>query len=137
MSIYFEKARELGELILLSDEAKNLAEATDAFIKDEDAKKKFEEYKLYQQDVQKSMSNKQMTKEEFKIASKRLTEMAIELKQIPTIASLNFAENEYNGLIQQVMNILKLTITGANVEENAGCGCCSSRGCSSCGGSCN
>ena len=135
MSIYFEKARELGNLILSSDYAIELADANAELNSNENAKKKMEEYKAYQSSVQESMNKKAMTQEEFKIASKRLSEMAIELKHDQSIAALIFAENEYNGFVNQVMNILKLTITGASLEEENeanGCAGCKTSNCSGC-----
>lgn len=135
MSIYYEKARELGNLILSSDYAKALTDASEAFNADEETKRKFEEYKSYQASIKDSMDKKVMTSEEFKIASRRLTEMGAELKQIDTIAALTYAENEFNGFVNQVMNILKLTITGASLNEEpkaSGCSGCSTRSCGGC-----
>jgi len=153
MSIYFEKARELGNLILTSEQAKNLADASAAFNKNEEAKEKLEEYKKYSANVQESADKKLLGKEELKIATQRLTEMVVDLKKDPDVAALTLAEGEFNGFVNQVMNILKLTITGAPVEEeennkegNGGCGGCSSSsdinnnssGCNSdCSSSCN
>lgn len=135
MSIYYEKARELGNLILSSEQAINLTDASTAFNANEEAKRKMEEYKEYKASVQESMDKKAMTQEEFKIASRRLTEMIADLKKDPDIATLMFAENEFNGFVNQVMNILKLTITGAPIEESEekGCSGCTTSDCNSCG----
>lgn len=139
MSIYFEKARELGNLILTSEQAKNLADASANFNNNEEAKQKLEEYKKYSASVQESADKKVLGKDELKIATQRLTEMVVELKKDPDVAALTLAEGEFNGFVNQVMNILKLTITGAPVEEGDAkedsCGGCSSN--SECGSSCN
>lgn len=135
MSIYYEKARELGDLILQSEQSLRLADATAEFKQSEEAQIKMNEYKAYQGNIQESMSKGVMSQDDFKIATKRLTEMAVEVKQDPVIGALIFAENEFNGFVNQVMNVLKMTITG---ESQAGCGedscsgCASSGGCSSC-----
>lgn len=135
MSIYFEKARELGNLILASEHAIALTDASVNFNSNKESKQKMEEYKAYQASVQASIDKKAMSKDEYKIASKRLAEMAIELKKDESIAGLIYAENEFNSFVNQVMNILKLTITGASVEEEngpAGCAGCRTNNCNSC-----
>lgn len=127
MTECFDKARELGNLILLSDKAKLLADANNEFMLDFDAKEKMDEYKKYQENVKESMQNKDTSKEEITIMTRRLTEMATELKEIPTVAALVFAENEYNAFVNNVMGIVKATIMGQNTE-------CDSGSCSSCSG---
>ncbi len=129
MSECFDKARELGNLILLSDQAKLLADANNEFLLDFDAKEKMDEYKKYQEDVKVSMSSKDISKEEITIMTRRLTEMAAELKEIPTVAALVFAENEYNAFVNNVMGVVKATIMGQNTE-------CDSGSCSSCSSGC-
>ncbi len=127
MSECFEKARELGNTILASDHALRLADATNEFQLDDEAKTKMEEYQKYQEDVRVSMQNSETSKEEITIMTRRLTEMATELKEIPTVAALVFAENEYNAFVNNVMGIVKATIMGQNTD-------CGEGGCSSCSG---
>ncbi len=129
MSECFDKARELGELILLSEKARLLADANNEFLLDMDSKVKFDEYKKYQEDVKISMQNKDVSKEEITIMTRRLTEMAAELKEIPTVAALVFAENEYNAFVNNVLQVVKATIMGQNTD-------CDSGSCSSCSGGC-
>ena len=139
MSIYYEKARELGNLILSSEQAINLTDASAAFKKNKEAKQKMDEYNEYRSSIQKSIDSKAMSQDEFKMASKRLAEMIAELKKDPDVAALLYAENEFNGFVNQVMNILKLTITGGSnkeetePEKETGCGgCASGSGCNGC-----
>ncbi len=130
MSEIFDKARELGNAILGSDKAKLLADANNELLLDTDAKAKLDEYKKYQEDVRVSMQSGEASKEEITIMTRRLTEMATELKEIPTIAALVFAENEYNAFVNNVMGVVKATIMGQNTQ-------CSTDDCSSCGGGCS
>ncbi len=129
MSEVFDKARELGNMILGSEKALLLADATNEFSLDFDAKAKMDEYKKYQEDVRVSMQSGQASKEEITIMTRRLTEMATELKEIPTVAALVFAENEYNAFVNNVMGVVKATIMGQNTE-------CDSGSCASCGSGC-
>ncbi len=129
MSEVFDKARELGNMILGSEKAMLLADATNEFSLDFDAKAKMDEYKKYQEDVKVSMQSGKASNEEITIMTRRLTEMATDLKAIPTVAALVFAENEYNAFVNNVMGVVKATIMGQNTE-------CDSGSCSSCSSGC-
>lgn len=130
MSIYFEKARELGNLILSSEQSLRLSDAHEAYKNNEEAKVKLEEYKAYQKNIGEGMQSGVLPKEEFQRATKVLTEMGAELKKHPVVGELISAENEFNGFVNQVMNILKQTIMGTD-SECAGNDSCSG-GCSKC-----
>ncbi len=127
MSEIFDKARELGNMILASEKAMLLADATNEFSLDDEAKAKMDEYKKYQEDVKISMQSGQASSEEVTIMTRRLTEMAVDLKAIPTVAALVYAENEYNAFVNNVMGVVKATIMGQNTECDSGsCASCSS-----------
>ena len=126
-TIYFEKARELGELILQSEQSARLNAAREAYNNDSEATKKLEEYSKYQNDVNSSISQGAMSQEEFQLATKRLTEWGSELKQDAVIGELVTAENEFGAFVNSVMNVMKITITG---EAES----CSSEGCAGCSG---
>ncbi len=134
MTVYYEKARELGELILQSDKAALLNEARKAFDAEPSAKVKLDEYSKYQKDVQESAAKGVMTQEEFNIATQRMAEMVSELKKDAVIGALIFAENEFGSFVNNVLNVLKATITGEMPAEESCSGCSGSEGgCSSCG----
>ncbi|WP_250227422.1 YlbF family regulator [Anaeropeptidivorans aminofermentans] len=133
MSIYFEKARELGNLILESDYAKAMEEANEVYLNDETAKEQMSKYQDYYAEIQKGIQESSLSQEEVTEASKKLSEMVEELKAIPSMAALIYAEGEFNDFVTEIMNILRLTITGKSAEEiNTGCGG-SCGGCSGCG----
>lgn len=125
-----EQAKELGNAILATEQAKNLADATALYEASEEAQAKMEEYRKYQEDVQKTMQSGEVSKEDIHIATQRLTEMATELKQDPIIGGLVFAENEFNGYVNQIMTVVKNTIMGIDSS-------CGEGGCSGCGGGCH
>ncbi|MFV0440050.1 MAG: YlbF family regulator [Lachnospirales bacterium] len=124
MSVYKEKAKELANLILASDQALAMADATAVYQQSEESQKKMAEYQAYHANVQKSMQSGELSQEEITKLTSTLTEMAVELKQDPIIGALVFAENEFNGFVNGVMEVVKNTIMGT---EDDGC---------SCGGSC-
>ena len=132
MSNYFQKARELGELIKESEYSKIIADAKAVYESNETAVQMMEEYVNYQNNVKQSMDQGVMTPEQVDEATKRIAAMAHELKQEPSIAALIFAENEFNAFVNQVMNVLKVTIMGE--EESGGC---SPDSCSSCSSGCH
>ena len=129
MSIYFEKARELGTLILESEESKVLADAGAAFEADADAKAKLEGYKDARVAAQEKMAAGELSQEEITAESQKLSEMAMELQKDPIIAGLIFAEDNFNTLVAQVMNVLRATMSGMP-EDNCGGSCASCAGCS-------
>ncbi len=129
-NLYFEKAKELGNLILESEQSKLLSEASATFKANDDAQKKMDDYNKYRADVHKSMQTPGLTKEEINVMTQKLTEMTTELKQDPIIGALVFAENEFNGFVNNVMTVIKNTIMGVNPEEKG----CSPTDCSSCKG---
>lgn len=132
MSIYNEKAKELADLILESEQAKTMADARNVFENDENAKARMQEFQVYQMEVQKSFQEGDLSQEEAMKLQQNLAEKVVELKQDEIIGALVFAENEFNGFVNGVMNVLKNRIMG--IEEE-GCGCGGGCG-SSCGSSC-
>jgi len=130
MANCYDKARELGTMILESEESKQLSDAGAAFDADENAKKRFDAYKSYHQSLQEKMTGNELNPDEIKAESQKLSEMAMELKQDPVIAGLIFAEDNFNTFVAQVMNVLRATINGTATDDCA----CSPNGCSSCSG---
>ena len=127
--MYYEKARELGQMILESDFSKNLADARAVYDGDEEAIKLMNDYVAYQDNIRESMEKGALTQEQLEVSTQRLSEMVHELKKHPVVGALVSAENEFNGFVNQVMNVLKETIMGK--PEGSGC---SPSACSSCSG---
>lgn len=128
MSIY-DKARELGELILSTEESKRLSDARNAFDNDEEAQKVLFDYTNYRENLQLQIETGAADKQEFKDATKILNEKIQEVKKHPIINEMIKAENDFNSIINQVVDILKATATGESPS-----GGCSSGGCSGCKG---
>ncbi len=132
MSVYFEKARELGELLLQSELGNNLSEARTVYKNDSSAQEKMSEFTAYENNIRESMNKGVISEEEVQKATKKLTDMATELKKDPVIGGLVFAETEFNIFVNQVMDVLKMTITGEPIESSGGCSGCSGGDCSGC-----
>ncbi len=128
MQVY-GKARELGNLILSSEQSLRLSDAKYAYENDEQSRNQLEEYKAYQNEIQCNLENGLITPEDFKEASKKLTDLGATLKKHPIIGELIASETAFNTLVNEVMAILKATITG---QEDNGCSSCSGKSCDSC-----
>lgn len=125
-----EKARELGEQILETPEAKRLNDAREKYNNDELAKAKMDDFSIFKNQIQQGRNQQTLSATEFQTAQTKLNEMAAELKDIPVIGELIEAENNFNGMVNQVFSVLRYAITG----ETPGC---SPSDCASCGGGCS
>jgi len=130
MSVYFEKAKELGELILASEASKDMADAQAVFRADADAVAALDKYKALSEHVHQQMSSGELSQDEFRAATEEINQMGAELKKQPVIGALVDAENEYNAFVNTIMGVLKSTLTGKEGcgSHKDGCG----GGCSGC-----
>lgn len=126
----FEKSRELGELLVASDEYKKVQQAEEAFNDDEFAQKKVAEFNELQQNVQNLMQTPDPDQAAIAAEADRLRNMQAELIEMPSIKAMNDAQTEFSNLLTQVNQVLRFIITGQ--VDDGGCG----GNCASCGGSC-
>ena len=126
----FEKSRELGELLVASDEYKKVQQAEEAFNDDEFAQKKVAEFNELQQNVQNMMQTPDPDQAAIAAEADRLRNMQAELIEMPSIKAMNDAQTEFSNLLTQVNQVLRFIITGQ--VDDGGCG----GNCASCGGSC-
>lgn len=126
----FEKSRELGELLVASDEYKKVQQAEEAFNDDEFAQKKVAEFNELQQSVQNMMQTPDPDQAAIAAEADRLRNLQAELIEMPSIKAMNDAQTEFSNLLTQVNQVLRFIITGQ--VDDGGCG----GNCASCGGSC-
>ena len=127
----FEKSRELGELLVKSEEYVKVQETETAFNEDEFAKAKVVEFNELQKAVQQMMQTPDPDQAAIAAAADRLRNMQAELVEMPSIKAMNDAQAAFSNLLTQVNQVLRFTITG-QVDDGSSCG----GNCSSCGGSC-
>ena len=127
MSVY-DKARELGEMILETKEGKRLFDARFVFSGDDEAKKIMMEYNQFRSILQGKVNEGSISEEDFKVELAKLNQMGKKAEENPVVAELMASENEFNKLVGTVLDILKQTVLK---DENSD-GCTGS--CSSCGG---
>jgi len=122
MSVYFDKARELGKLILSSEMSLRLADADAALQSNETAKIKMSKLHDMQAEIQERLSRGSITQEEFDRVHVRISELASEIKRDPIISAAIRAENEYSVFVNQIFNILKATIGGVtDITDSFSC----------------
>ena len=127
----FQKSRELGELLVNTDEYRKVQEAEAAFQEDEVAQAKVAEFNALQQEVQTLMQPPDPDQALIAQKANDLRSMQASLTEMPSIQAMNEAQTEFSKLLTQVNQVLRFIITG-QVDEG-GCG----GSCESCGGSCS
>lgn len=121
----FEKAKELGELILHSDLRKRADEANKALTADETAVDLINGYNDKRQEKLAQFADKQPTAEEAKEINEYLQGEFNKIAENPVIKEYIEANSEFDNVLSQMDQIIKTAISG-------GQGCSGS--CSTCGG---
>ncbi|MCD7905743.1 MAG: YlbF family regulator [Clostridiales bacterium] len=121
----FDKARELGALMLKSPLAIRLEAAREAFDNDMEARETLFDYNRKNRRVEELMS-KDASGEEFKAANEELREALEKLRADKVIEELITCESRFNNYVNQVLNIVKATVLGdegctGNCSGCAGC----------------
>ena len=128
MTVY-EKARELGEMILETKEGKRLYDAKFIYGGDDDAKKVLTEYMMYRNILRSKAGDGSISEEELKSEIQKLNVLGEKAKENAVVKELMDAEDKFNTLVNSVLNSLKETVL-KDEEESEGC----TGSCSSCGG---
>lgn len=127
----FEKSRELGELLVSTDEYRAVQEAETVFSSDELAQGKVKDFNDLQQTLQQMMQTAEPDQSAIGAMANSLREMQAELTELPAITAMNEAQAAFSTLLNQVNQVLRFVITG-EVDEGSDCG----GNCSSCASSC-
>ena len=126
MDIY-DKARELGNMLLETKEGKKLNDKRFIFEANEDSKRRLYEYSRFREAVYVKINSGSLSESELAQQQQELNEKIAQVKSDPIISDMIKAEDEFSVLVNSVMNVLRATIEG---ESESGC----SGNCSSCGG---
>ncbi len=125
----FEKTREIATLLLSTDEGKALNDARYIFEGDNMAQMLMSDYSLYRQNVQNRMAEGSLSEEELEKENEVLAAKIKELQENEVIKQYFIAEQNFNNIVNHVMNVFNATIAG---EADFAGGCSGS--CSTCGG---
>ncbi|MCL2415260.1 MAG: YlbF family regulator [Defluviitaleaceae bacterium] len=124
----FEKARELGQMILESEQSMRLADAKAALNEDENAKNAIEEINSYQGSLRIAIESGHLSREQMEKAQKRLSEMQSELAGYPVAKEFFNAQEDLDNLLKGVTFVIETIVKGGT-----GCGGCNNHGCGGCG----
>lgn len=125
----FDKARDLAEMLLETEEGKAMNDAKFVFDGDEEAQNMLNQYSIYRNSVQQRVQDGTITQEEFEKENEVMAEKIKELQANKVISDLFIAEQNFNHVINHVMNVFNATLAGE--PEVGGCGG-SCGGCSGC-----
>ena len=118
---YYEKAVELGNMILASETSLRLADAKAAFEGDEAAQAAYREFNELHRNTQIAKQSGFLTQERYQEALGKLVEMEIAAKQMPVVQEYLKAQEDYNSFVASVLEMLKQTI-GYTEPKSRGCG---------------
>lgn len=129
MAEIFEKARELGEAIIESEEYKELKKAELEQEEDAEAMALLKEYSELRTSLAQEIQKGDVSEEEMASIRERLEEAYEKVTTNDHITAYINAQRTFQSIIDQMNNIISFHITG---KIPGGC----SGNCSSCGGSC-
>ena len=131
----FEKTHALAHALLDSDVYQAMKTAEEQAMVDPAAGKAMTEYLEHKSAVEELLAQENPDSAQLNAHSTAMDEIQKRMQDIPSIANMTSARNEFSNLIAQVNQIISFVITG----EMGGCDCgdegCGGS-CSSCGGGC-
>ena len=128
MDNVFAKTRELGQALLESDIYLNMKAAEDRALQNAEAAQTMAAFIEKRSELQNLMQSGDPDPVAMKRLSDEMDVLQDRLQMIDEVVALNEARNEFNGLINQINQVLQFIVTG-RMDEN---GC--SGDCGSCGG---
>ena len=130
MAEIFEKARELGQAIIESNEYKELKACEQAQENDEEALALLKEYSEVRSNLAAEIQKGDVSEERIAQIREELEEAYSKMTTNDTITAYINAQRTFQSIIDQMNNIISFHITG---KMPGGC----SGNCSSCGGDCH
>ncbi|MDR2183499.1 MAG: YlbF family regulator [Clostridiales bacterium] len=119
----YEKAIELGNMILASEQSLRLADAKAAFEEDSAAQSAYEKYNEYHENMQIARQSGFFSSERYQEALGKLVQMEIDMKKMPAAQEYLKAQEDYDKFANSVLEILRQTI-GCAEAKSGGCGGC-------------
>ncbi|MCL2573481.1 MAG: YlbF family regulator [Defluviitaleaceae bacterium] len=123
----YEKAVELGNMVLASEVSLRLADAKAAFEEDMNAQTAYADYNEFCENTQIAYKSGFLTQKKYQEALQRMVEMEIDVKNIPIVQEYIKAKEDYDNFANSVIEMLRQTI-GHTESKSCGCGGCGSHG---------
>ena len=128
MDKVFEKTRELGEALMASEVYLNMKAAEERAMKNEQAAQTMSVFLDKRSALQSMMQSENPDPGAMKRLSEEMDDCQDRLQMIDDVVALNEARDSFNGLINQINQVLQFIVTGR--MDESGC----SGNCGSCGG---
>ena len=129
MDMVFQKTRELGEALLESEVYKRMKAAEEKAMKNEEAAKMMGAMLERRSSIQEMMHQPNPDPAALKRMSDEMDEIQEKLQMMDDIVELTQARAEFNGLINQVNQVLQFIVTGRMDDGECGGDCSSCGGC--------
>ena len=130
MDNVFAKTRELGEALLNSETYQRMKQAEDRAMQNTEAAETMARFLEKRQALQALMQSENPDPGAMKRLSDEMDEAQARMQMIDDIIALTQARNEFNGLINQINQVLQFIVTGRMDEPEVCSGSCDT--CSGC-----
>ncbi len=120
MDNVFAKTRELGEALLNSETYQRMKQAEDRAMQNTEAAETMARFLEKRQALQALMQSENPDPGAMKRLSDEMDEAQARMQMIDDIIALTQARNEFNGLINQINQVLQFIVTG-RMDEPEGC----------------
>lgn len=118
------QAKKLGEMLAASEETRRVAIAEENQSNDEKAQKLIADYNQFRESLMEKIREEKPSNEVLKGYQEELAKRFEEVSAYPVIAEYLVARQNYEAMVQQVMNL----VSGAG-QSSCGGGCSSCSGC--------
>ena len=129
MDMVFEKTRELGQALLDSECYQRIKAAEEKAMKNEEAARLMSEMLERRGSIQEAMQQTNPDPAVLKRLSDEMDEIQEKLQMMDDIVELTQARGEFNGLINQVNQVLQFIVTGRMDDGDCAGDCSACSGC--------
>ncbi len=129
MDMVFEKTRELGQALLDSECYQRMKAAEEKAMKNEEAARLMSEMLERRGSIQEAMQQTNPDPAVLKRLSDEMDEIQEKLQMMDDIVELTQARGEFNGLINQVNQVLQFIVTGRMDDGDCAGDCSACSGC--------
>ena len=129
MDNVFAKTRELGAALLESEQYLNMKAAEDRAMQSAEAAQTMAAFLEKRTELQSMMQSDNPDPVAMKRLSDEMDTLQDRLQMIDEVVALNDARNEFNGLINQINQVLQFIVTGRMDDNSCGGNCSSCGGC--------
>jgi len=133
MNAVFEKTRELGDALMQSEEYLAMKAAEDTAMANAEAAELMSRYLEHKTQLEETLHSGNPDPEVISAHGAAMEDIQRRFQNVPDIAAMNAARENFDSLINQVNQVLRFIITGEmdNPDEQGGCtgSCATCPGC--------